>query len=134
MVAHIDSNYFQVTSSKQCLFYSSFTISTQKLSSEFNFNFNLIYYLAKENTNGHFPSIALASRGRKQQKREGCHNSLSNCFIDQIKSGSKNLQVTDFKVFCLLSSWQYLFAKNNINLDKLHTKTISWCKFHIDQH
>ena len=44
----------------------------------FKFNFNFIYYLTKENTNGRFPQIALASRGGKRQKREGRHNSSSN--------------------------------------------------------
>ena len=38
-------------------------------------------YLTKENTNDHFPQIALASPGGKRQKRERCHYSLSNLNI-----------------------------------------------------
>ena len=52
----------------------------------FNFNFNFIYYVYL--TKGHFLQIALASRGGKQQKREGFHNSLSN--LNKIKENKIN--------------------------------------------
>lgn len=50
-----------------------------------------LYYLTKENTNGRFPQIVLASRGGKRQKREGCHNSSSN--VNKIKKIKKNKQI-----------------------------------------
>ena len=54
------------------------------------------YYLTKENTNGRFRQLALASRGGKRHKREGYHYSLSN--LNKIKRKEKKKSSRKFKL------------------------------------